>query len=87
MHAGTRSDLLRTDVAVRNRTTGDTTGFRVTYGPDEDLAGIPITAPYQPNWWFKVELELDDDQDVPPDPASDRGTRDRIAALCSRTRE
>jgi hypothetical protein len=81
--AGVVRGLLRSDITVRNRTTGYTTGFKITYGTDGALAGIPVAATFQPNWWFKVEIELDDDQDVPPDPAGEPGIRRRIAVLCS----
>jgi hypothetical protein len=81
--AGLLRDLLRSDITVRNRTTGYTAGFKITYGTDGALAGIPVAATYQPNWWFKVELELNDDQEMPPDPAGDPEVRRRIAVLCS----
>ena len=55
----------------------------ITYGTEGPLAGVPVSAQYQPNWWFKVELELDDDQEVPADPAGDPDIRRRIATLCS----
>jgi hypothetical protein len=82
-HAGILRNLVRSDIVVRNRTTGFTAGFKITYGTDGALAGIPVAATYQPNWWFKAELELDDDQDVPPDPAADPDLRRRIAAVCT----
>ena len=81
--AGLLHDLLRSDITVRNRTTGYSARFKITYGTDGALAGIPVAATYQPNWWFRVELELNDDQEMPPDPAGDPGIRRRIAALCS----
>ena len=81
--AGLLRDLLRSDITVRNRTTGYTAGFKITYGTVGALAGIPVAATYQPNWWFKVELELDDDQEMPRDPAGDPDIRRRIAVLCS----
>ena len=81
--AGLLRDLLRSDITVRNRTTGYTAGFKLTYGTAGALAGIPVAATYQPNWWFKVELELNDDQEMPPDPAGDPGIRGRIAVLCA----
>jgi hypothetical protein len=80
---GRLHNLLRSEILVRNRTTGLTTGFKITYGTDGALAGVPVAATYQPNWWFKVELELDDDQEVPPEPAADPVFRGRIAVLCS----
>jgi len=75
-------NLLRSDIAVRNRATGFTTSFSITYGADGPLAGVPVAARYQPNWWFKIELELDDGQEVPPDPAADPSIGRRIAQLC-----
>ena len=80
-------NLLRSDIAVRNRATGSTTGFSITYGADGPLAGVPIAAHYQPNWWFKIELELDGGQDVPPDPAGNTSIQRRIAQLCLRDAE
>ena len=76
-------DLLRSDIVVRNRASGSTTSFSMTYGTTGPLAGVPVTARYQPNWWFKVELELDDEAAVPPDPIGDTSINRRIDALCS----
>ena len=76
-------NLLRSDISVRNRRTGSTTGFSITFGTEGALSGIPVAAVYQPNWWFKVELALDEHQDVPPDPAVDSSVGRRISALCS----
>lgn len=81
-HSGVFQNLLRADVLVRNRATGSTTEFRVTYGTEGSLAGVPVSAQYQPNWWFKIELELDEDVDVPDDPANQASLRQRIDALC-----
>jgi hypothetical protein len=80
--SGLFRNLLRSEISVRNRATGATSAFSITYGTDGALAGVPIAATYQPNWWFRVELELDDDQDVPADPATDTSVSRRIAALC-----
>ena len=63
---------------------GIVTGFSITYGTQGPLAGVPIVATYQPNWWFKVKLELDDAQDVPPDPGSNASIDQRISQLCLR---
>jgi hypothetical protein len=76
-------NLLRSEISVRNRATGSTSGFSITYGTEGALSGVPIAATYQPNWWFKVDLELDEEQDVPPDPAGDGSMGPRIAVLCS----
>ena len=76
-------DLLRSDIVIRNRASGSTTSFSMTYGTTGPLAGVPVTARYQPNWWFKVELELDDEAAVPPDPVGDASINRRIDALCA----
>ncbi len=82
--SGVLRNLLRTEFSVRNRTTGWTTDFRVTYGTEGPLAGVPVHAQYQPNWWFRVELELDEGADVPPDPSSEASILQRIETLCQR---
>jgi hypothetical protein len=84
---GVYEHLLRTDIAVKNRATETTTEFSITYGTEGPLAAVPIVATYQPNWWFKVKLELDDAQDVPPDPAANASINQRIAQLCLRNVE
>jgi hypothetical protein len=81
--SGSFRNLLRSEVSIRNRTTGSTTSFSMTYGTEGALAGIPVTVRYQPNWWLRVELELDDHGDAPPDPANDRSISERISAICS----
>jgi len=82
VRSGVFQNLLRADLSVRDRATGATTEFRVTYGTEGSLAGIPVHAQYQPNWWFKVELELDETVDVPADPAADTSILERIDSLC-----
>jgi hypothetical protein len=43
---------------VRNRTTGDTSSFRIAYGIDGRVAEVPVRVVYRPRWWFEVELTL-----------------------------
>jgi hypothetical protein len=81
--SGVFRNLLRSETAVRNRTTGWTNSFSMTYGTEGTLAGVLVSARYQPNWWFRVELELDEHAEVPPDPAADTSINQRIASLCS----
>jgi hypothetical protein len=81
--AGFLRNLLRAEISVRNRTTGSATEFVIMYGTEGQLAGVPVYAQYQPNWWFRVELELDEDEDVPGDPARETSVRERIDALCA----
>ena len=78
------ADLLRSEIVIRNRTSGSTTSFVITYGTTGPLAAVPVAVRYQPNWWFKVELELDEEAVVPPDPIGDASINQRIDALCAR---
>jgi len=78
----TFDQLIRTDVAIRNRTTEEITKVAVTYSPDRTDTPLPIQIFCQPNFWLSVELRLDDTADVPPDPASDRTALARIRAIC-----
>jgi hypothetical protein len=80
--SGVYRNLVRSDIALVNRASGWTTSFSVTYGTSGALAGVPVAARYQPNWWFRVELELDGQVDVPQDPAGDPSIRERMASLC-----
>jgi hypothetical protein len=82
IRSGRYSNLLRSEFYLRNRASGYTAGFSITYGTEGALAGVPVTATYQPSWWFKVEIALEEGQDVPPDPAAETALSRRIAALC-----
>jgi hypothetical protein len=42
--AGVYEHVLRTDIAVKNRATGWTTAFSITYGTEGPLAGVPIAS-------------------------------------------
>jgi hypothetical protein len=81
--SGVFRNLLRSEIAVRNRTTGWTNSFSMTYGTEGTLAGVLVSARHQPNWWFRVELELDEHVEVPPDPSGDASINQRIVSLCS----
>ena len=80
--SGVFRNLLRAEYTLRNRASGWTDGFSVTVPIEGALAGVPIAAQYQPGWWFKVELELDEERDVPPDPIVDGEALRRVTALC-----
>ena len=41
-----------------NRVTGQKTYFNVLLGRKGDLRGAPVQVNYQPNWWFKIVLNL-----------------------------
>jgi hypothetical protein len=49
-----------TDFEVRER--GDTwvESFTLVVGLDGDLAEVPVFVSYQPKWWFKADMVLDD---------------------------
>lgn len=51
------------DSRIVNRTTKTVTRFSVLYAPDELGFPIPLRMVYQPNWWLRLELELDDRPD------------------------
>jgi hypothetical protein len=75
--------LIRTDFTIRNRTTGDVSRFGVTYSPDRTVSALPVQIFYQPNFWLRIELRLDDDANVPVDPALDGSVLTRIRAICA----
>jgi hypothetical protein len=54
------TNVARSEFEIKNRTTGETTKFQLTYGTEGPLAGIPVHAVYQPKWWFEVQLFLDE---------------------------
>ncbi len=76
--------LLREKFTYRNRTTGDSADFTVTFGTEGALAGVPVEMAFQPSWWVRVQLRLDDSADVPGDPFQDAALASRIDAICSR---
>lgn len=45
---------------ITNRQTRKQTTFALAYGTRGDLAGVPVRITYQPTWWFKAELVLDE---------------------------
>ena len=81
---GTRTfeQLMRTQLSIRNRTTTDVTKLELTYAP-EDGAVLPVQIFYQPSFWLRIEIRLDDDADVPADPATDEAMLSRIRAICA----
>jgi hypothetical protein len=75
-------DLIRSQFAIRNRTTWYSTPFDVTYGVNGALAGVPVQASYQPHWWLKLELALDEALDVPSNPADSDTVVEQIHQIC-----
>ncbi|MCC7417420.1 MAG: hypothetical protein IT176_09790 [Acidobacteria bacterium] len=74
---------VRGEFEIGTLATGDTTRFTITYGTIGDLAGVPLRAAYEPRWWLKLELALDDDLGVPADPAADPAMLARIRRACA----
>lgn len=78
-------DLLRSDITIWNRKSGEAGAFSVTYGTTGPMAGVAVMARYQPRWWFRIELVLDDRVDVPPDPLDDAAIDQRVRSVCAST--
>lgn len=51
-------DLLRARFDVRNGQSGQHTRFEILVGTEGALRGVPVQIIHQPNWWFKVILNL-----------------------------
>jgi len=83
--ARTFEQLVRIDFSIRNRRTGDVSKFSISYAPDNGTMTLPVQIFYQPSFWLRIELLLDDTADVPADPASDGSVLQRIRALCARS--
>ena len=62
--------LMRAGVSCTSRPSSALRSF-ATSGLEGALAGIPIEVIYQPHWWLRIEMSLDDSVDVPLDPAND----------------
>lgn len=82
VEARTFEQLTQADFSVRNRTTGELTKFGVTYAPDSSGNLLPVQIFYQPSFWLRVELRLDDEADAPPDPAGDGALLARMRDIC-----
>jgi hypothetical protein len=54
--------LVRSDYEITARGESWTEHFTLVCGIDGPLAGVPVFISYQPRWWFKVELVLDERQ-------------------------
>jgi hypothetical protein len=68
--SGERVRALRARFRIWNRQTKEWSGdFVSVYGVSGALAGVPLRLTYQPRWWLKTELAIDD---TIPYPAADR---------------
>jgi hypothetical protein len=43
---------------VLNTESGERTDFRLFYGTEGDIRGIPVLMEHQPNWWFRITASL-----------------------------
>lgn len=56
----TYTRLVDTDFEVRERGDSWSESFTLVLGLEGDLAEIPVFVSYQPKWWFKADMVLDD---------------------------
>jgi hypothetical protein len=78
----TYDQLARSDLAIRDLTTGDVTRFAVTHDSIASASGLPVQVFFQPSFWVRIELTADDTADVPPDPAGNRDLRVFMRRTC-----
>jgi hypothetical protein len=57
---GGRTTLVRLPFEIRTVKTDARTRFELTCGTEGDLAGVPVLVQWQPRWWLRLELHLDD---------------------------
>ena len=50
--------LLQADFATSQQATGKRVYFTILLGTQRPLRGVPVQIRYQPNWWFRVVLNL-----------------------------
>ncbi len=55
----------------------------MTYAPKHEGITLPVQIVYQPNWWLKIELRLDEEADAPAEPAADDATLARMRGICA----
>ena len=53
-------NLIESRFEARNTGTGKTSKFTVAYGTDDPIMEIPVRIVYQPRFWFRAELLLDE---------------------------
>lgn len=58
--SGTQTPALKVLFQTRGLTTGNRSRFELTTGTTGEIAGVPMTVEWQPRWWLKVRLHLED---------------------------
>jgi len=56
------TNVVKAKFEIRTLATGAKTDFELVYGVEGDLAGVPVLITFQPRWWLKVALHLDDER-------------------------
>lgn len=79
-----RDDVVRARYLYVNPQTSDSGEFTILFGASGPLAGVPLRFSVQPNWWLRLELELDDQVDVPEEPTRNEAVARAIDEICNR---
>jgi hypothetical protein len=66
---------------IRSTSDGELTEFSMTYGTVGALAGVPLTASFQPRWWMEIDLAIDSGTSLGP---SELGLASRETGLGNR---
>lgn len=53
--------LLESSFEAHNLTNDRVSRFKITYGVQDPMDGIPVRIVYRPRWWFEAEMLLEDD--------------------------
>ena len=51
--------VVAAEFEIRSTNDGELTEFSITYGTEGALAGVPLTASFQPRWWMEIDLAVD----------------------------
>ena len=63
--SGRKTPAVKVAFQTRGLSTGNRSRFELTAGTAGDTAGVPMTIEWQPRWWLKVRLRLEDPHRVP----------------------
>jgi hypothetical protein len=55
---GVPCSVLESEFQVLNRGTGKVAQFRIAYGVEPPISGVPVRVVFRPKWWFEAELNL-----------------------------
>ena len=57
--------LIESEFEAHNSATSEVSHFVIAYGTDAPFSEVPIRIVYQPRWWFRAELLLDESAGIP----------------------